>query len=46
MHYTLAYGRNLNDEDVDLSRSVIVIGKMVEKRLFPARIAHRQSDQD
>src|SRR6266404_5213151 len=33
--YTLAYGRNLNDEDVDLSRRVIVVGKMVEKRLFP-----------
>src|ERR1700757_4603550 len=33
--YTLGYGRNLNDEDVDLARSVIVVGKMVEKRLFP-----------
>jgi putative ABC transport system permease protein len=33
--YTLAYGRNLNDEDVDLARSVIVIGKIIEKRLFP-----------
>jgi putative ABC transport system permease protein len=33
--YTLDYGRNLNDEDVDLSRSVIVVGKMIEKRLFP-----------
>src|SRR5436189_5145287 len=33
--YTLAYGRNLNDEDVAFSRSVIVIGKMSEKRLFP-----------
>jgi putative ABC transport system permease protein len=33
--YTLGYGRNLNDEDVDLSRRVIVVGKMVEKRLFP-----------
>ena len=29
------YGRNLTDEDVDLSRRVIVVGKMVEKRLFP-----------
>jgi hypothetical protein len=27
--------RNLNDEDVDLSRRVIVVGKMIEKRLFP-----------
>src|SRR5437899_10828862 len=33
--YTLGYGRNLNDEDVDLARSVIVVGKIVEKRLFP-----------
>src|SRR5437764_3078735 len=33
--YTLGYGRNLNDEDVDLARNVIVVGKMVETRLFP-----------
>jgi len=33
--YTLGYGRNLSDEDVDLSRRVIVVGKVVEKRLFP-----------
>ena len=33
--YTLGYGRNVTDEDVDLSRRVIVVGKMVEKRLFP-----------
>ena len=33
--YTLGYGRNINDEDVDLARSVIVVGKMIEKRLFP-----------
>src|SRR5207253_780376 len=33
--YTLGYGRNLNDEDVDLARSALVIGKMIEKRLFP-----------
>jgi putative ABC transport system permease protein len=33
--YTLGYGRNLTDEDVDLARNVIVIGKMIEKRLFP-----------
>jgi putative ABC transport system permease protein len=33
--YTLGYGRNLNDEDVDLARDVIVVGKMIEKRLFP-----------
>src|SRR5437016_162524 len=33
--YTLGYGRNLNDEDVDLARRALVIGKMIEKRLFP-----------
>ncbi|MEP6604355.1 MAG: ABC transporter permease [Spartobacteria bacterium] len=33
--FTLGYGRNLNEEDVDLARDVIVIGKTVEKRLFP-----------
>jgi putative ABC transport system permease protein len=33
--FTLGYGRNLNDEDVDLAREVIVIGKAIEKRLFP-----------
>ena len=34
-YYTLGYGRNLNDEDVDLARHVLVVGKMIEKRLFP-----------
>src|SRR5437879_11614190 len=33
--YTLGYGRNLTDEDVDLSRRAIVVGKIIEKRLFP-----------
>ncbi len=33
--YTLAYGRNLTEEDVALARSVAVIGQMIEKRLFP-----------
>jgi putative ABC transport system permease protein len=33
--YTLGYGRNLIDEDVDLARNVIVVGKIIEKRLFP-----------
>ncbi len=33
--YTLAYGRNLNDEDVALSRRVLLIGKEIEERLFP-----------
>src|SRR3984893_10162898 len=33
--YTLGYGRNLNEEDVDLARQVLIVGKVVEKRLFP-----------
>ncbi len=33
--YTLAYGRNLNEEDVALSRRVLLIGKAIEERLFP-----------
>ena len=33
--YTLGYGRNLTEEDVDLARDVIVVGKTIEKRLFP-----------
>src|SRR5258705_2134962 len=33
--YTLGYGRDLSDEDVALSRRVIVVGQMIEKRLFP-----------
>ncbi len=33
--YTLAYGRNLTDEDVELSRRVVVVGKTLEKTLFP-----------
>ncbi len=33
--YTLAYGRNLNEEDVALSRRVLLIGRSIEERLFP-----------
>jgi putative ABC transport system permease protein len=33
--FTLGYGRNLTEEDVELARSVVVIGKAIEKRLFP-----------
>lgn len=33
--YTLGYGRNISEEDVKLSRRVVVVGKMIEKRLFP-----------
>nr|MBA2585095.1 ABC transporter permease [Chthoniobacterales bacterium] len=33
--YTLAYGRNISDEDVQFARTVVVIGNVIEKRLFP-----------
>jgi putative ABC transport system permease protein len=33
--YTLAYGRNISDEDVEFARDVVVVGKVIEKRLFP-----------
>ena len=33
--YTLDYGRNISPEDVDLGRSVVVVGPDVEKKLFP-----------
>jgi putative ABC transport system permease protein len=33
--YSLGYGRNINDEDVEFSRSVLVVGKQIEKSLFP-----------
>ncbi|MDQ6912725.1 MAG: ABC transporter permease [Verrucomicrobiota bacterium] len=33
--YTLGYGRNLTDEDVDLARNVVIVGKTIEKNLFP-----------
>jgi putative ABC transport system permease protein len=33
--YALGYGRNLSADDVDLARSVVVVGSSIEKRLFP-----------
>ena len=33
--YTLGYGRNLSPEDVDLGRSVTVVGSEIQKKLFP-----------
>ena len=33
--YTLGYGRNISPEDVDLARSVVVVGHEIEKKLFP-----------
>src|ERR1700716_3182786 len=32
--YTLGYGRNISPEDVDLGRSVTVVGRDIEKKLF------------
>src|SRR5438874_6252064 len=31
--YALSYGRNINDEDVEFSRAVLVVGKQIEKSL-------------
>src|SRR5260370_2576484 len=39
--HTLGYGRNLTDEDVKLSRRLIVLGKIVEKTLFPPQTPTR-----
>jgi putative ABC transport system permease protein len=33
--YALDYGRNISAEDVDLGRNVTVVGKGIEKKLFP-----------
>ena len=33
--YTLGYGRNIGPDDVDLARSVVVVGGSIEKKLFP-----------
>ncbi|HEY2830099.1 MAG TPA: ABC transporter permease [Thermoanaerobaculia bacterium] len=33
--YTLDYGRNISAEDVALGRNVVVVGKSIEKGLFP-----------
>jgi putative ABC transport system permease protein len=33
--YTLGYGRNLTEEDIEFARSVVVVGKIIEQRLFP-----------
>ena len=34
--YTLEHGRNLSAEDVDLGRPVIVVGQILQKKLFPS----------
>ncbi len=35
--FTLGYGRNLSPGDVDLARSVVVVGASIEKKLFPSQ---------
>jgi putative ABC transport system permease protein len=33
--YTLGYGRNLSEEDVEFARNVTVVGPDIQKKLFP-----------
>jgi putative ABC transport system permease protein len=35
--YALGYGRNISAEDVDLGRSVTVVGAEIQKKLFPSQ---------
>ena len=35
--YTIAYGRNLSPEDVDLGRAVVVVGYSVQRKLFASQ---------
>ncbi|MGK2855844.1 MAG: ABC transporter permease [Thermoanaerobaculia bacterium] len=35
--YSMAYGRNLSAEDVDLGRAVTVVGVEIQKKLFPSQ---------
>ena len=44
--YTLGYGRNLNDEDVDLVAARRRDRQDDREATFPARIADRENDQD
>jgi putative ABC transport system permease protein len=37
--YTIAYGRNLSPDDVDLGRPVTVVGASIQKKLFPSQTA-------
>ena len=34
--YTLGYGRNISADDVEFNRNVTVVGKDIEKKLFPS----------
>jgi putative ABC transport system permease protein len=37
--YTIAYGRNLSADDVDLGRPVTVVGASIQQKLFPSETA-------
>ena len=37
--YTIAYGRNISPDDVDLGRPVTVVGASIQKKLFPSQTA-------
>jgi putative ABC transport system permease protein len=37
--YTIAYGRNLSADDVDLGRPVTVVGASIQRKLFPSETA-------
>ena len=37
--YTIAYGRNISPDDVDLGRAVTVVGASIQKKLFPSQTA-------
>jgi len=37
--YSIAYGRNISPDDVDLGRPVTVVGASIQKKLFPSQTA-------
>jgi len=37
--YSIAYGRNLSPDDVELGRPVTVVGSSIQKKLFPSETA-------
>jgi putative ABC transport system permease protein len=37
--YSIAYGRNISPDDVDLGRPVTVVGASIQKKLFPSETA-------
>ena len=41
----IGYGRNISPDDVELGRSVTVVGASIQKKLFPSQTADRQDHQ-